>query len=90
MSEERVEDDGDGVGDRHGDREVRVEHLLQLSLFLRHLVIHCGRRVPVGRDIPGSIHSLSYIRDLGFMRLVASLIIFKILTVFIPNFFHLK
>ena len=34
------------------------------------------------------VHSLSYMRDLGFLRLAASLIIFKMLTVFIPYFLH--
>ena len=61
VPEECVEDDGDCVGDRHGDREVRVEHLLQLSLLRRVAAVAavpCGRRVPVGRDIPGSIVSL--------------------------------
>ena len=41
----------------------------------------CGRRAG-----PGAIHSFCSIRDLGFWRLGASLIIFRIWIVFIPYF----
>ena len=52
VSEDGVENDGDGVGDRHGDREVRVEHLLQLRPLCRQVIVVDLIRVLVDRDVP--------------------------------------